>query len=104
MLFVLNMDELIIIYIILNYQIIKRVTCIISCYQITNWVVFEFFIFDQLIIHVVFEMTNNIEYLLLTRSKHNSLTRLATPIHRNDDLNFHYHSNMVTYECIYNKP
>ena len=104
MLFVLNIDELIIIYVIFNYQINKRVTYIISCYQITNWVVFKFFIFDQLIIRVVFEMTNTIEYLLLTLSKHNPLTRIATPIHRNDNLNFHYHSNMVTYKCIYDKP
>ena len=90
MLFVLNMDELIIIYIILNYQINKWVIRIISCCQITNWVVFEFVIFDPFIIHVVFKMANTVEYLLFTRPNHNPLTRIATLIHRNEDSNFHY--------------
>ena len=49
MLFVLNFDELIIVYIILNYQINKLVIHVVSCYPITNWVVFEFFIFDPLL-------------------------------------------------------
>ena len=38
MLFVLNKDELIIIYIILKYQINKRVIRVILCYLITNWI------------------------------------------------------------------
>ena len=53
-LYVLNIDELIIIYIILNYQINKQVTCVISCYPITNWVLFEFINYDLFIICVVF--------------------------------------------------
>ena len=91
MLFVLNKDGLIIIYIILNYQINKWVIRVILCYPITNWVVFEFVIFDPFIIRDVFGMLNTVQYLLLTEPKHNLLTRIATPIHRNNDLNFHYH-------------
>ena len=54
MLFVLNIDKLIIIYIILNNQI--------------NKVVIEFVIFYSFIIHFVFGSTNTeVEYLLLTR-------------------------------------
>ena len=49
MLFVLNMNELIIIYIILNYQINERVMHVILCYRNTDWVVFEFVRFDPFI-------------------------------------------------------
>ena len=49
MLFVLNMNQLIIIYIILNYQINERAMHVISCYQNINWVVFEFVSFDPFI-------------------------------------------------------
>ena len=53
MLFVLNIDKLIIIYIILNNQI--------------NKVVIEFVILYSFIIHFVFGSTNTeVEYLLLT--------------------------------------
>ena len=62
MLFVLNIDELIIIYIILNYQINKRVIRIVLCYPIINWVIFEFVIFDLFIIRAVFELVNTVEY------------------------------------------
>ena len=74
----LNIDELIIIYIILNYQINKRVTCVVLCYSITNWVVFEFVISDPFIIHVVFELANTIENRLLTRPA-NSLITMSPP-------------------------
>ena len=49
----LNIDELIIIYIILNNQINKQVI--------------EYVIFDSFIIRVVFGSANTVEYLLLTR-------------------------------------
>ena len=62
-----SIDELIIIYIILNYQINKRVTCVVLCYSITNWIAFEFVISNPFIIHVVFELPNTIENRLLTR-------------------------------------
>ena len=66
----LNIDELIIIYIILNYQINKQVTRVLSCYMITNWVVFEFIIYDSFINCIVFGLMNKIENLLLTTHKH----------------------------------
>ena len=47
-----------IIYIILNYQINKRVIRVVSFYPITNWIVFEFVIFDQFIIPIVIGITN----------------------------------------------
>ena len=59
----LNIDELIIINIILNYQINRPVTYIVSCYTITNWVTFEFVIIDMLIIHIVFELEKTIEII-----------------------------------------
>ena len=62
----LNIDELIQIYIILNYQINKRVTRVISCYTITNRVMFEFVIFDMFIIRVIFGLVNTVDNLLLT--------------------------------------
>ena len=49
----LNIDELIIIYIILNYQINKRVIRVVSCYPITNC--------DPFIICVVFVLANTID-------------------------------------------
>ena len=54
----LNINEIIIIYIILNYQINKRVTRVISCYMITNWVMFEYVIFNSFIIRIVFGFVN----------------------------------------------
>ena len=62
----LNIDGLIIINIILNDQINKRVICVVSCYLIINWIVFEFVIFYSFIIHIMFESTNKIKNLLLT--------------------------------------
>ena len=44
MLFMLNIDGLIIIHINLNDQINKRVIYVVSCYSNTNWIVFEFVI------------------------------------------------------------
>ena len=44
MLFVLNINGLIVIHINLNDQTDKWVICVVSCYLITNWVVFEFII------------------------------------------------------------
>ena len=41
----LNINGLVIICIILNDQIKKRIIRVISCYPISNWVVFEFVIF-----------------------------------------------------------
>ena len=49
MLFVLNIDELIVIRTNLNDQINKRIIRVVSCYPITNWVVFEFVILTQLL-------------------------------------------------------
>ena len=57
-------------YIILNYQINKRVTRVVSCYPITNWVVFEFVIFNLFIIRVMFGLVNTIENLLLRTTRH----------------------------------
>ena len=54
----LNIDELIINYINLNDQINKRVMRVVSCYQITNWVVFKFVNFNTIIIHIVFRLVN----------------------------------------------
>ena len=51
---------------ILNYQIHERVIRVVLCYTITNWVVFEFIIFDSFIISVVFGLMNNVENLLFT--------------------------------------
>ena len=51
-----------------------------SCYPIINWVVFEFVICDSFIICVVFELTNMVENLLLTRVKHYPRTRIVTPL------------------------
>ena len=56
----LNIDELIILYIILNYQITKRVMHVVSCYLITNLIVFLFFIFIHLLFVSYFELTNAI--------------------------------------------
>ena len=66
----LNIDKIVIIYIILHYRINKRVTHVSSCYTITNWIMFEFVIYDPFIIRVVFGLMNVVENLLLTRSKH----------------------------------
>ena len=49
MLFVLNIDKLIVIHINLNEQINKRVIYIVLCYSITNGVVFEFVILTRLL-------------------------------------------------------
>ena len=59
----LNIDELIIIYIILNYKINKLVTCVVSCYLITDYVVFEFVIFYLFIIRVMIGLANIVENL-----------------------------------------
>ena len=59
MLFMLNIDRLIIIHINLNDQINKRVTCVKSYYLITNQIVFEFVNFDTVNIPVVFSLANN---------------------------------------------
>ena len=49
-------------YIILNYQINKRVIRVVSCSPVTTWVVFEFVIFDLFIFRVVFGLVNTVEY------------------------------------------
>ena len=72
----LNIDALLIIYIILNYKINKHVTRVLLCYTIINWVMFEFFISDLFIIRVVFGLTNTIKNMLLTQPKHNPRTRI----------------------------
>ena len=59
MLFMLNIDRLIIIHINLNDQINKRVTCVMSYYLITNQIVFEFVNFDTVNIPVMFSLANN---------------------------------------------
>ena len=58
MLFMLNIDELVINYINLNDQINKQIICVLSCYLITNWVMFEFVSFDIIIIRVIFGLMN----------------------------------------------
>ena len=65
MLFLLNIDGLIINYINLNDQINQWVMYVMSCYPITNRVVFEFVNFDMIIIRVVFELTNIIKYMYI---------------------------------------
>ena len=68
MLFVLNIDGLIINYISLNDLINKRVIRVVLRYLITNGVVFEFVNFDVIIICVVFGLTNTVENIcMLTR-------------------------------------
>ena len=58
----LNIDELIINYIILNYQINKFVIRVISYYPIINWIVFELVILYSFILRVQIN-----EYMLLTK-------------------------------------
>ena len=65
MLFVLNIDGLVINYINLNDKINKWVMCVMSCNSITNWIVFEFVNFDTIIICVVFGLVNTIKYLYI---------------------------------------
>ena len=68
MLFVLNIDGLIINYISLNDLINKWVIHVVLRYLITNWVVFEFVNFDVIIIRIVFELTNTVDNIyILTR-------------------------------------
>ena len=57
----LNINELIMMKINLNYQITKRVMHVVSCYLITNLIVFLFFIFIHLLFVSYFELTNAIE-------------------------------------------
>ena len=66
----LDINELIIIYIILNYQINKWVIRVVLCFQVINWVKFEFFISNLFIIRIV----NIKEYLLLIQLKHEPLS------------------------------
>ena len=62
MLFVLNIEEFIIIYIILNYQINNMVIRVLSYYTFINWIMFQFVIFDLFIsIRVLFRLTNTLE-------------------------------------------
>ena len=72
MLFIFNIDGLTIIHINLNEQINKRVICVVSCYPIINWVMFEFVNFDKIIICVIFKLVNTVEYLCIdkTRTRH----------------------------------
>ena len=49
MLFVLNLDGLTIIQINLNDQINKQVISVVSCYRITNLIMFEFIILTRLL-------------------------------------------------------
>ena len=63
MLFVLNIDGLVINHINLNKQINKRVMCVVLCYLITNWVLFGFINFYTIIIHVVFWLENTVKYI-----------------------------------------
>ena len=58
MLFMLNINELVINYINLNDQINKQIICVLSCYPITNLVMFEFINFDIIIIRIRFGLTN----------------------------------------------
>ena len=60
-----NIDELIIIYLILNYQINKHVIRVMSSYSISNRVVFEYIIFDSFIIRIMSGLTNTVKCLLL---------------------------------------
>ena len=56
----------------------------VSFYLITNWVLFEFVIFNPFIIWVVFGLMNIVKKLLLTRSTYE--LRIATPIIHNQSL------------------
>ena len=71
----LNIDELIIVYNILNHQINKMVIRIVLCYPITNLAKFEFVYFDSFIICVVFRLANILKYMLLTRPMNSPLIR-----------------------------
>ena len=68
MLFMLNTYGLFIIYINLNDQINKRFIYV-SCYLITNRVVFEFVNFNTIIIRVVFRLTNTIKNMYVDTSR-----------------------------------
>ena len=72
MLFMLNIDGLIINHINLNDQINKWVMCVELCYPIINGIMFEFVNFDTIIIRVVFGVVNTIEHLYvdMTRTRH----------------------------------
>ena len=89
----LNIDELIIIYIILNYQINKRVIRIVSCYPIIHWIVFEFVIVGSFVIS---ELVNTVKYLLLTRPANTSChIYLSYMVH----LSFPYHLSHTSRQC-----
>ena len=62
---------------------------VMPCYLIINWVVFEFIIFDPIIICFVFELANyTMKYLyILTQPKHEIRTQIAT--HRASWLGHH---------------
>ena len=72
MLLMLNIDELIINYINLNDQINKRVRLIVSCYLITNLIIFEFINFDTIIIGIMFRLTY-LKRLIQLRSEYDLL-------------------------------
>ena len=72
MLFMLNIDELIINYINLNDQINKRVRLIVSCCSITNLIIFEFINFDTIIIRIMFKLTY-LKRLIQLRSEYDLL-------------------------------
>ena len=81
MLFVLNIDGLIIIHINLNSQINKQVKLIhelyLSCYSITNSVMFEFVNFNMIIIRVMFGLTNIIKYIYIDMTRRYELPPLV---------------------------
>ena len=63
MLFISNINGLIINYINLNYQINKQIMLVVSYYPITNRIMFKFVNFNMIIIHVVFGLTNTVKYI-----------------------------------------
>ena len=69
MLFILNIDGLVINYINLNDKINKRVICVVTCHPITNWVVFNFVNFDTIIIPIVFGLANIVEYMYVDTTR-----------------------------------
>ena len=60
---------------------------VVLCYPITNWIVFEYIYFLPIISRVVFELTNLIEYMVLTQPKHDPRTRITTLERRHSEVN-----------------
>ena len=74
----LNIDELIIIYIILNYQINKQIILSINI----NWIIFEFVISNPFIIRVMFGLTNTVKKPIIDMIHEHELPPLSIKIRK----------------------